>query len=143
MPAGIASNGGNKRKNAADDNIMQFTKAQFEKTVTNLILQPTEPLKAELATLKNEVQQLRESQNFISNQNNDLVKDYRSVVQTSKKQKQDLIKLRKETENLNKRRYEDKIKIEELERYDGRQNLELQGIPQFEKEDHSNHTRQG
>ena len=109
MPAGIASNGGNERKNAADDNITQFTKAQFKETVTNLISQATEPLKAELAILKNEVQQLRESQNFISNQNDDLVKDYRSVVQTSKKQKQDLIKLRKETEDLDKRRYEDEI----------------------------------
>ena len=115
MPAGIASNGGNRHKNAADNNIKQFTKAQFEETPTNLISQATEPLKAELATLKNEVQQLRESQNFISNQNDDLVKDYRSVVQTSKKQKQDLIKLRKETKDLDKRRYEDEIKIDELE----------------------------
>ena len=116
----IASNGGNKGKNAADDNIMQFTKAQFEETVTNLISQGTEPLKAELAILKNEVQQLRESQNFISNQNDDLDKDYRSVVQTSKKQKQDLTKLRKETEDLDKRRYEDEIKTDELEQYDRR-----------------------
>ena len=135
MPAGIASNGGNKRRNAADDNIMQFTKAQFEETVTNLISQATEPLKAEIAILKNEVQQLRESQNFTSNQNDDLVKDYRRVVQTSKKQKQDLIKLRKETEDLDKRRYEDETKIDELEQCDRRQNLELQGIPQFGKED--------
>ena len=94
-----------------------------------MISKATEPLKAELHALKIEVEQLRESQKFISNQNDDLTKTYSSVLQTNKQQKQDLTNLRKQTDDLSKHRCDDELKIDELEQFETRQNLELQGIP--------------
>ena len=138
MPAGSTSNGSNKQKNSKSDsadNIIQFTKTQFDDVVSKMISKATEPLKAELHALKIEVEQLRESQKFVSNQNDDLTKTYSSVLQTYTQQKQDLTNLRKQTDDFSKRRCDDELKIDELEQYDRRQNLELQGIPLKNNED--------
>ena len=85
MPAGSTSNGSSKQKNSKSDsvdNIIQFTKTQFDDVVSKMISKATEPLKAELHALKIEVEQLRESRKFVSNQNDDLTKTYSSVLQT-------------------------------------------------------------
>ena len=138
MPAGSTSNGSNKQKNSKSDsadNIIQFTKTHFDDVVSKMISKATEPLKAELHVLKIEVEQLRESQKFVSNQNDDLTKTYSSVLQTNKQQKQDLTNLRKQTDDVSKRCCDDELKIDELEQYDRRQNLKLQGIPLNNNED--------
>ena len=138
MLAGSTSNGSNKQKNSKSDSadsIIQFSKTQFDDVVSKMISKATEPLKAELHALKLEVELLRESQKFVSNQTDDLTKTYSSVLQTNKQQKQDLTNLRKLTDDLSKRRCDDELKIGELERYDRNQNLELQGIPLKNNED--------
>ena len=102
MPAGSASNGSNKQKSSKSDladKIIQFTKTQFDDVVSKIVLKATEPLKAELHALKIEVEQLRESQKFLSNQNDDLTKTYSSVLLINKQQKQDLTNLRKQTDD--------------------------------------------
>ena len=57
---------------------------------------------------------------------NDLTAEYGDIVLTNKQQKTDIKDIKKQTENLQKRTLEDEIKLDELEQYDGRQNLEFQ-----------------
>ena len=53
----------------------------------------------------------------------------------NKQQKQSITELSKQTNVLRKQRDEDELKIDELEQYDRRQNLELQDVPEMPNED--------
>ena len=54
---------------------------------------------------------------------------------SDKQQKQSITELNKQTNALRKQPDEDELKIDELEQYDRRQNLELQGVPEMSNED--------
>jgi len=73
--------------------------------------------------------------NFIGNKHDDISADYKAILQTNKQQKQEIRQLNRRTENLQKRNCDDEIKIDELEQYDRRQNLELEGVPVTDDED--------
>ena len=63
---------------------IQPTQTKLENLVQNMVANAVKPLKAEINTLKAEVNALRESQQFISNQNDDLNKSYKSAVLSNK-----------------------------------------------------------
>ena len=54
---------------------------------------------------------------------------------TNKQQKLDIKPLTKRADIIQKQNDEDHLKINELEQYDRRQNLEHQGVPMTENED--------
>ena len=78
-------------------------------------------MKAKINNLKAEVNALRESQQFILKQNDDLNKNYKSAVLSNKQQKLDITKLNKRTDNLMKLSCDEELKIDELEQYNWRQ----------------------
>ena len=81
------------------------------------------------------VGQLQDSQKFISDNHDDLSKSYKDIILTNKQQNQEIKHLNKQAENLQKRSSDEEMKMDELEQYDRRQNLEFQGVPLTEKED--------
>jgi len=92
-------------------------------------------LEEEIKAFKSKVKSLRKSQQFTSNHNDDLTKSYKSALLTNKQHKQDINRLNKRPDDLQKQSSEDELKIDELEQYDRRQNLEIQGVPETADED--------
>ena len=61
--------------------------------------------------------------------------DYQSVLTKSKKQKEEINKLNKRTDELQKKSDIEELKLDELEQYDCKQNLEFVGVPLIENKD--------
>ena len=64
-----------------------------------------------------------------------LAADYSEILLTNKQQKQDIKQLTKRADIIQKLNNEDHLKIDKVEQYDRRQNLELQGVPVTKNED--------
>ena len=123
------------RKASSTENLIQLTHSEIENMMHGMVANAIKPLEAEIKALKTEVNTLRESQHFISNQNDDLNKSYKSALLSDKQQRQSITELNKQTNVLRKQRDEDELNIDELEQYDRRQNLELQGVSEMPNED--------
>ena len=63
-----------------------------------------------------------------------MANEYKSGLIKSKKQKE-IKKLNKRTEDLQKKSDSEELKLDELEKYDRRQNLEFAGVPLTKNED--------
>jgi len=124
-----------KVKNGKDEEIVQLTKSQLKNMIEGLVAEATKPLNTQIAALRNEIAEIQKSQKFISENHDGLNKDYKSVLLSNKKQKQELSNLAKRTDELQKRSSDEELKLDELEQYDRRQNLELEGVPFMENED--------
>ena len=135
MPESSSKGSKKNGKLSSTDTIVQLTQNQLEELIQNMILKATKPLKHEIAALKNVVGQLQDSQKFISDNHDDLSKSYKDIILTNKQQNQEIKQLNKQAENLQKRSSDEEMKMDELEQYDRRQNLEFQGVPLTEKED--------
>ena len=64
-----------------------------------------------------------------------MANDYQSVLTKSKKQKEEINKLNKRTDELQKKSDMEELKVDELEQYDCKQNLEFVGVPLIENKD--------
>ena len=92
--------------------------------------------------MKKEIAEVKESQKFIGNQYKDLKTEYERLLIVNKKQ-EDEIKLLKveakelksESTELAEKGVKEALKIDELEQYGRRQNLEIVGIPETDRED--------
>ena len=92
-------------------------------------------MKSEIEALKAEVTELRKSQGFISARCNDLSREYTRLLKNSNKQKVDITELTTSTKNLEKKSCDDQDKIDQLEQYNRRQNLEFEGLAYQKDED--------
>ena len=121
----------NLKKSNNGDKILQLAKNQREDLVQKLVLEATKPLQNEIIDLKTEVTQLRESQEFLSGQHDSLNKNYSNAVKVND---QEIRKLNQRTNDLKKQTNNEELKVDEVERFDRRQNLVFEGVPQFQNE---------
>ena len=128
------ANKGNKKRSSSADEILQLTKKQLHDLIQDMIFKDTKPLEEIIATLNSQLNELKNSQSCICRKHDDLAGDYSEILQTNKQQKLDLKQLNKRADLIQKQNDEDHLKIDELEQYDRRQNLELQGVPMTENE---------
>ena len=133
MPETSNKNKGSKANSS--EKIVQFNQCQLENLIESMISRATKPLEERIKKLELEAVQLRESQNFIPKKHDDLTEDCDSLKQSNKLQTKDLRQSTKTTDTLQKSKFEDQLKIDEIEQYNKRQNLELQGIPVRKDED--------
>ena len=133
MPETSNKNKGSKANSS--EKIVQFSQSQLENLIETMISKATKPLEERIKKLELEAVQLRESQNFISKKHDDLTENCDSLKRSNKLQTKDLRQLTKTTDTLQKSKVEDQLRIDEIEQYNRRQNLELQGVPVRKDED--------
>ena len=88
----------------------------------------------ELNAVKYELEQLRTSQQFNSDKFDDLSKEIKKMATTNKKNELTATKLSKELTDLEKVKKEEFFKIDQLEQYGRRLNLEFDGVPNQKNE---------
>ena len=129
------SNKAKGSKSNSSEKIVKLTQRQLQDLIETVISKATKPLEEKINKLELELDQLSESQDFLSKKHNDLTEDCDSLKHTNKLQNKDLQQLAKTTAKLQKSKSENQLKIEEIEQYDRQQNLELQGVPFTKNED--------
>ena len=136
MPETSSKNRGKgKDDKPASDKIMQLTQSQLESLIQTMINKATAPMLTQIKSLKKEVAELQKAHEFISEKYDDLTNDYKAALSNNKHNVQELKKLNKRTADLQNKSNEEELKLDELEQYDRRQNLELVGVPHEENED--------
>ena len=87
-----------------------------------------------IADLKNELSDVKNSQEFISAKYDELKVDYDEQIETNKKLVNELKTLKNQTAENNKQTNKEAVKLDSLEQYGRRLNLEIIGIPFTEGE---------
>ena len=129
------ANKANKKRSSSADDILQLTKKQLEDLVQDMVFKATKSLEEKIASLNDQLKELKNSQSFICQKHDDLAGGYSEILLTNKQQKQDIKQLTKRADIIQKQNDEDHLKIDEVEQYDRSQNLELQGVPITKNED--------
>ena len=88
----------------------------------------------EIETLRAEVIEIKESQAFICNQYDSLKAEYGKLIEVNTLQKEEISNLKSQAAALKTQEIKDSIKVDELEQYGRRQNLEIVGVPEKEDE---------
>ena len=88
----------------------------------------------EIETLRAEVIEIKESQAFICNQYDSLNAEYDKLIEVNTLQKEEISNLKSQAAALKTQEIKDSIKVDELEQYGRRQNLEIVGVPEKEDE---------
>ena len=88
----------------------------------------------EIETLRAEVREIKESQAFIYNQYDSLKAEYDKLIEVNTLQKEEISNLKSQAAALKTQEIKDSIKVDELEQYGRRQNLEIVGVPEKEDE---------
>ena len=112
---------------------------ELAKSVKQLVDEAIEVWKAnydqEVDTLKAELSELKNSQEFICSQYDVLKEEYDKLVLTNKNQEAEICKLKSESSDMKKQSIKEMDKLDEVEQYGRRQNLEIVGVPVQENED--------
>ena len=87
----------------------------------------------EIETRRAEVIEIKESQAFICNQYDSLKAEYDKLIEVNTLQKE-ISNLKSQAAALKTQEIKDSIKVDELEQYGRRQNLEIVGVPEKEDE---------
>ena len=142
MPESSGKNSG-KRKNdkSTSDKIVQYTQLQLENLIQTMGTKVSAPVKLEIkllknqvSTLKNEIAELEKSQKFISGKHDGLTDDYNKAPSNNMKCDQGLEHLNRRMTNLQKKNNDEEFKLNEIEQYDRRPNLEFTQVPYQERE---------
>ena len=88
----------------------------------------------EIETLRAGVIEIKESQAFICNQYDSLKAEYDKLIEVNTLQKEEISNLKSQAAALKTQEIKDSIKVDELEQYGRRQNLEIVGVPEKEDE---------
>ena len=88
----------------------------------------------EIETLRAEVIEIKESQAFIYNHYDSLKAEYDKLIEVNTLQKEEISNLKSQAAALKTQEIKDSIKVDELEQYGRRQNLEIVGVPEKEDE---------
>lgn len=118
---------GNKEVNSIKewaDQFPQFLKDHLKLLVQEQVNSQTQIYKQDMDALKAEIVELKSSQEFICNQYDQLKKDYDDIIKKNREQKID----------FDKKTAEEASKIDCIEQYGRRQNLEFKGVPQKDGE---------
>ena len=121
-----------KNDEQASEKIVRLTQSQLENLVQTMINKATAPMLTKIKNLK--VAELPKAQEFISEKYENLTKDYKTALSTNKHNEQELKKLNKKTFDLQNKSSKE-LKLDEVEQYDRRQNLELVGVNYEKNED--------
>ena len=89
----------------------------------------------EIDSLKAEISELKSSQEFLCSKYDDLNNEFKKLSEVNKKQREDINTINKNSADLEKQSNSDSVKIDNIEQYERRQNLEFIGIPENDKED--------
>ena len=148
---------------ASDEKFMQVCvnkaaevlKKQFKQLRLEFIQDLKSNYDAELAALKAEIIELKKSQAFIATQYDEIIEvkknqsldfkilenkydelkiDHIRFKATNEEQSEELMALREKTADLNKKTTDEAVKLDGVDQYSRRQNLEFQGIPVTETE---------
>ena len=84
---------------------------------------------AQITALKAEIEELRSSQEFNSAKYDDLVTECKELKKINKLQEQEIMKLKSQSMKLRARGDEEEEKVDAIEQYGRRRNLEISGIP--------------
>ena len=88
----------------------------------------------EIETLRAEVIEIKENQAFICSQYDKLKAEYDKLIEVNTLQKEEISDLKSQAAALETQEIKDSIKVDELEQYGRRQNLEIVGAPEKEDE---------
>ena len=113
---------------------LEITQNQLETMVKKMIDQATLPLFEEIELLKSELDELRKSQEFVSSSHDSLNCDFKKLLNNDNTYKKEIEILNKNASNLNMRSLEDSLKMDDLEQYNRRLNLQFEGVPQKKDE---------
>ena len=92
----------------------------------------------EMNRIKSELALVKSSQEFISNKYEELQTDYKKLLKTNKEQEKQIEILQKQASKIEDKNMKADEKVDALEQYGRRQNLEIVGIPYTEGEN-TNH----
>ena len=92
----------------------------------------------EIEALKEQLLEVKKSQDFMYNQHDKLKQDYDSLHVISENQEEEIKILKSTSKKLEIRRKEEEEKADSYEKYERRQNLEIAGIPVRENENTNN-----
>ena len=106
----MSTNKSKNKKASSTESLIQLSQTELENMVQGMVANAIKPLEEEIKALKTEVDALRQSQQFICNQNDDQNKSYKSALLSTKQQKQSITELNKRTDVLMKQSCEDEIK---------------------------------
>ena len=82
----------------------------------------------EIETLRAEVIEIKEGQAFMCNQYDSLKAEYDKLIEVNTLQKKEIFDLKSQAAALKTQKIKDSIKVDELEQYGRRQNLEIIGV---------------
>ena len=117
---------GNEKQPNLNDNVNQL--------VAQAIAVWKKEYQLEIETLRAEVIEIKESQAFICNQYDSLKAEYDKLIEVNTLQKEEISNLKSQAAALKTQEIKDSIKVDELEQYGRRQNLEIVGVPEKEDE---------
>ena len=86
----------------------------------------------EIETLRAEVVEIKKSQAFICNQYDSLKAEYDKLIEVNTLQKEEISDLKSQEAALKTQEIKNLIKVDELEQYGRRQNLDIVGVPEKE-----------
>ena len=121
------------RKNTADaKTLSQKNRKSLDENIQDLLTDAINKWKAEydreVAALKTEIQEIKASQEFVSNKYDSLKSNNDSLLVTSKKQ-EEIQRLKTKSASLEVRGTNESKKVDALEQYGRRLNLEIAGVP--------------
>ena len=128
-----------KGKRYSTRNSLSFAEEIPKKSVKELIDEAVALLRTEydqeICALKAEIVQIKESQSFLSEKYDCLNEDYNKLKKINAEQKAEITALKSESSDLKNTSLKEIEKIDNLEQYGRRQNLEIAGIPVQDGED--------
>ena len=128
-----------KGKRYSTRNNLSFAEEIPKKSVKELIDEAVALLRSEydqeICALKTEIVQIKESQSFLSEKYDCLNEDYNKLKKINAEQKAEITALKSESSDLKNTRIKEIEKIDNLEQYGRRQNLEIAGVPVQDGED--------
>ena len=127
------------RKNTvAAKTLSQKNRKSLDENIQDLVTDAINKWKAEydreVAALKTEIQEIKASQEFVSNKYDSLKANYDLLLATSKKQEEEIQRLKTQSASLEVLGTNESKKVDALEQYGRRLNLEIAGVPVKENE---------
>ena len=119
----MSSNHHNQTENTPD----------LEKCVKKMVAEAVNLWKTEylheINALKVELLELKSSQEFVCSKYESLKSEYEKLLQTNRKQESEIISLKEQSTALENKQIKDTEKLDAVEQYGRRQNLEIKGVP--------------
>ena len=134
-PGQTESSKKNKRTStSAEEEEITLKKSEIEKLINEAVQTATRTLKDEMNLLKAELAEVKRSQEFIASKHDSLEAENRKLVDLNNDQKKAIIELETKNSKIEATNLVEAAKIDDLEQYDSRMNLEFEGIPHEKNE---------